>query len=241
MNSHISNSSGEQLDVAFHGGTHQGVLVVLGHGVTGNKDRPLLKALADGLALKGWPCVRVSFSGNGRSEGRFEDSTITKEIDDLKAVLKTVPPEKRIAYIGHSMGGAVGVLTAAQGMCIQSLVSLAGMTHTAKFVEREFGDVIPDKGVMWEDENCPLSSKFVDDLKDIGSVLPAAGRILQPWLLIHGTADDVVPIEDSEDVFAAAKCEKKFLKIPDAGHSFDEESYPQIIEAIDGWLRKSFG
>ena len=239
--SRILNSQGERLDIAFHQGTHLGAMVVLGHGVTGNKDRPLLIEIAKGLAKKGWPCIRFSFSGNGDSEGKFEDSNITKEVDDLWSILKTVPQEKRIAYIGHSMGAAVGVKKASRGMLIQCLISLAGMVNTAGFVEREFGDVVTGKGFMWDDKNCPLSESYVNDLKEIGSLLPDAARIECPWLLIHGTDDDVVPIEDSRQAFEAARCEKKLIEIPGAGHSFDAESYGAIVDRIDLWLKKSFG
>ncbi len=239
--SQIDNARGERLDVAFHGGRRLGDIVVLGHGVTGNMDRPLLVAVANGLSELGWPCIRFSFSGNGQSEGLFEESTITKEIDDLRAVLKTVPQEKRIAYIGHSMGGAVGVLTASSGLNIQALVTLAGMVHTEEFVAREFGDVEPGKGYMWDEEDCPLSQTFVDDLNGIGDTLAASSQVMQPWLLIHGTADDVVPIQDSRDAFAAARCRKELLEIPDAGHSFGEDHYPVVIQAIHGWLESSFG
>lgn len=239
--SQVRNTQGERLDLAFNGGTIMGALVVLGHGVTGNKDRPLLVAVAEGLTAKGWPCLRVSFSGNGDSEGSFEESTISKEIGDLSAVLATVPQEKRIAYIGHSMGAAVGVLTASRRMDIQALVSLAGMTHTADFVVREFGDVVPGKGHMWDDEDCPLSKAYVEDLKSIGNTLEAASRINQPWLLIHGTSDDVVPLKDSRDAFEAANCRKQLVEIPAAGHVFGEDSYATIVEAVDDFLNQCLG
>jgi uncharacterized protein len=237
----LINPSGETLDHAFHPGSKRGTLLILGHGVTGNKDRPLLIALAEGLSERGWPCLRVSFSGNGQSGGRFEDCTITKEVDDLKAVLGTVPQEIRVAYAGHSMGSAVGVLTAATNPQIRVLVSLAGMTHTAAFAEREFGMVKPDDGVMWDDESCPLSSTFMDDMRGVGDILKEAAEVTQPWLLIHGEADDVVPIQDGLEAFAAAVCEKEWLAIEDAGHSFDEGSHPRIIEAVDQWLQRHLG
>lgn len=239
--SEIRNRAGERIDHTFHPGARADVLVVLAHGVTGNKDRPHLVALAEGLAEHGWPCLRISFSGNGESEGRFEDSCITKEISDLQAVLDAVPDTAQVAYIGHSMGGAVGVLTAARDLRIRALVSLAGMTHTAAFVEREFGEVTPDAGFMWEDEAFPLSSTYVDDLRDIDNTLSAAEAVIQPWLLIHGDADDIVPIQDGRDAFEAATSEKQWLAIAGAGHSFDEATYPQLIAAVDQFLKAAFG
>jgi pimeloyl-ACP methyl ester carboxylesterase len=232
----IRNDQGERMDAAFHPGERTDVLLILGHGVTGDKDRPLLVALAEGLAVRGWPCLRISFSGNGESEGRFVDSFITKEVGDLRSVLSAVPEGVLVAYAGHSMGGAVGVLTAAVDERIRVLVSLAGMTHTADFVSREFGDVVPDQGCMWEEEGCPLSRRYVEDLEGIGSTLDAAARVKQPWLLIHGSEDDVVPVSDSSDALVAATCVKEWLEVPGAGHSFGPESYPMVIDAMDRWL-----
>ena len=230
------NRLGEKLDTAFHPGTREGVLVLLAHGVTGNKDRPLLIALAEGLAARGWPCLRLSWSGNGLSEGDFRDSDITKESRDLRDVLDALPPELKVAYIGHSMGGAVGVTTAADDERIRVMVTLAGMIRTEDFCEREFGDVVPGKGFMWDEPACPLSRKFVDDLGAIGDLFDEVGQINIPWLLIHGTADDVVLIEDSRDAYDTAEEPKRLVEIQGAGHSFDEKSYPRVIQEAGDWL-----
>lgn len=238
--SEMRNKQGERLDASYHPGDMMNHLVIIGHGVTGNKDRPLVVAVAKSLVARGWPCLRVSFSGNGNSDGDFRDSTIAKEREDLKAVLATVPVEKSVIYVGHSMGAAVGVLVAKEDIRIQVLVSLAGMTHTAEFFEREFGDVVPGEGNMWDEEGCPLSQDFVDDMKTIGSTLEAAAAVRQPWLLVHGSEDDVVPVKDGLDAFAAAKCEKKWVEVEGAGHSFGEESYGEVVDAIDDWLRRIF-
>jgi pimeloyl-ACP methyl ester carboxylesterase len=236
----FQNAAGESLDHTFHPAHRMDTLVVLGHGVTGNKDRPLLVALAEGLAARGWPCLRISFSGNGNSGGDFTDSCITKGLGDLSAVLAMVPDDVQVAYVGHSMGAAVGVLAAATDLRIQVLISLAGMTHTADFATREFGDVTPGAGCMWDEPEFPLSAEFMADLRSIGNTLAAAATVTQPWLLIHGGEDDVVPPGDGLDAHAAATCIKQWLEIPGAGHSFDEQSYPVLIDAVDGWLKSHF-
>lgn len=236
--SEIRNGAGERIDHTFHPGDRMDSLVILGHGVTGNKDRPLLVAVANGLSARGWPCLRISYAGNGESEGRFEDSCITKETGDLQSVLDDVPDDVKVAYVGHSMGGAVGVMTAAHDARIRVLVSLAGMTQTAAFAEREFGEVTPGEGFMWDEPEHPLSETYIHDLRSIGSTLAAAADVVQPWLLVHGDADDLVPISDGEEAYAAATSEKEWLPIAGAGHVFDETSYPVIVEAVDAWLKK---
>jgi uncharacterized protein len=237
----LRNIHGERLDHHFHPGARHDTLVILGHGLTGNKDRPLLVALAEGLASIGWPCLRVSFSGNGDSQGRFEDSCITRQIGDLQAVLDTVPDYVGIAYVGHSMGSATGVMTAVRDLRIQALISLAGMTHVAAFAQREFVGLVPGKDCIWEDEAFPLSESLVDDMKTIGSILPSVERLIRPWLLIHGLEDDVVPVADSRDAHAAARNRSELLEIPGAGHVFGEDSHAAIIAAADSWLARCFG
>jgi hypothetical protein len=133
------------------------------------------------------------------------------------------------------MGSAVGVLTAAKELHISALISLAGMARTAAFVEREFGELTPGRDCMWDEPEHPLSEAFVEDMKSIGDILSAAATVTQPWLLIHGTADDLVPIEDGRDAYAAAISRKKFVEIDGAGHLL-EEVYPQVIAEIDAWL-----
>lgn len=237
----IRNDKGEKLDITFHPGEKLDRLVLLGHGVTGNKDRPLLVALAKGLAQRGWPCMRFSFSGNGDSEGVFEEATISKGVRDLEALIGSVSLEKRIAYVGHSMGAAIGVKTAEKNLHIQCLVSLAGMVRTAEFVDREFGDVEPGKGSMWGDEEFPLSVEFDKDLRQIGDVMGSATKVMQPWLFVHGEEDDVVPVADSDAAYEIARCEKKLCVIPGEGHSFSDESYASVVRAIGDWLDQAFG
>lgn len=214
------------------------VLVILAHGVTGNKDRPLLVALGKELAAKGWPCLRISYSGNGKSEGCFTESTITKEVSDLSAVLSCVRDNVQIVYAGHSMGAAAGVLTAVKDARINILISLAGMVFTRDFAQREFSNVIPDEGCMWDEASCPLSRKFMDDMAAVDDVMEEAACVEPPWLLIHGTEDDVVPISDGMAAYKAATCKKSWVSIEGAGHMFNEQSFLAIAEAMDGWIKR---
>ena len=162
--------------------------------------------------MAGIPTLRFSFSGNGDSEGRFEDSCVSKEVEDLGAVIDSVKAQgRRIAYVGHSMGGAVGVKRAAADDRIELLVSLAGMVHTAKFAKVEFGEETPGSGFMWGKKDCPLSLAFVDDMNQIGSVLDLGAQI-KLWLLVHGTVDDVVSIAESREILPKLRIPKSSSK-----------------------------
>ena len=72
MNNEITNFQNEKIEYAFHeGSTKNRHLLIIGHGVTGNMDRPLLLKLAEAVADQGLPVLRFSFSGNGNSGGQI--------------------------------------------------------------------------------------------------------------------------------------------------------------------------
>ena len=238
------NRAGERIDHVFHpgeGDSRKDILVIIAHGLTGNLERPQLAALAIGLAERGWPCLRITYPGNGNSEGDFGDCTITTEVSDLTSILDSLPGGTRVAYVGHSMGAAVGALTAARDPRVGILVSLAGMVHTADFYQREFGSLEPGKDCLWDEAEFPLSKAFSDDLRGIGDVLSSAAKVHAPWLFLHGEEDDLVPVRDSRDAHAVAAGPKKLVEIPGAGHSFDEETYPVLVAETDAWLAAHHG
>jgi hypothetical protein len=234
----IRNRHGERLDFTWQPGAAElSTIVVLGHGVTGNQDRPLLVELASLLAQTGIHALRLSFSGNGSSEGRFVDSTVSKEVEDLGAVLDALAGW-HLGYAGHSMGAAVGVLRASNDSRIKFLISLAGMAHTAAFAQREFSGVTPGSGCMWDKPECPLSQAYLDDMARVNSVTDAARQVRVPWLFVHGLADDVVPPQDSQDLFAVAAEPKRFIGLPEADHVFSDHHAAAMASSVVAWMRE---
>ena len=147
----------------------------------------------------------MSFAGNGESEGRFEEAVPSKEVGDLGSVVDALTAwgVTTIAFAGHSMGGAVGVMRASVDPRINCLVSLAGMVHVDAFMRAQFGHLTPG-APMLEKPECPWSPNLADDAARIGSVTAQAARIRVPWLLVHGDADELVPVQDALDAREAA-------------------------------------
>lgn len=239
----IHNSAGERLDYTLTAAAGEDprhvppALVVLAHGVTAHKDRPLLVALAEACSGAGLASLRLSFAGNGGSEGRFEDAVPTKEVDDLRAVLGALEQwgVRRIAYVGHSMGAAVGVLTASRDPRINLLVSLAGMVHVRWFFETHFAHLATGAPMLDKPE-CPWSPALLEDARRIASVTPQAAGISVPWLLVHGDADELVPYQDSLDAVAAAGGRPTLVTLRGIDHRFNG-AYDELLAAVVPWLK----
>jgi dipeptidyl aminopeptidase/acylaminoacyl peptidase len=110
------------------------------------------------------------------------------------------------------------------------------MVHTKAFAQREFGDVTPDEGFMWDEPDCPLSRAYMDEMAAIDSVAKSASKFAVPWLLVHGTEDDIVPIEDSHDILQYANEETEFLELPGVDHVFSGDSTAIMVEKVVTWI-----
>lgn len=238
----LKNGAGERID---HGwspadgavGAPPPTVVVIGHGVTSHWDRPWQTELATALAGAGLPSLLVSFAGNGQSDGRFEDATPTKEADDLGAVLDALEQwgVQRFAYAGHSMGGAVGVMRAAVDPRLSALVSLAGMFHVHAFMQRTFGHLVPGQDLMLDKPGCIWNTTLAADAARLGSLHAQAAAVGVPWLLVHGDADELVPLQDALDARAAAQGRPELVVLPGVDHRFTG-AIPAMASAVVEFL-----
>jgi pimeloyl-ACP methyl ester carboxylesterase len=230
----IRNAQGERLDYTLvEGRPGRRDLVVIAHGVTSHRGRPWALDLAAALNAAEIAVVQFSFSGNGDSEGRFEDATPTKEAEDLGSVLDAFAGF-RVACVGHSMGGAVSALRASRDPRIRVLVSLAGMVHVHGFMQRHFGHLRLGDPMLGK-PGCPWNRNLEDDARRIGSLTAVARSIHIPWLLVHGTADELVPLQDSLDARAAAKGHPELVTLEAADHRFSG-AHDALLQAVVPWI-----
>ena len=235
----IRNARGERLDHTFVAGRPgRADVVVILHGVTSHRDRPWARALAAALTASEVAVVQFSFSGNGASEGRFEDATLTKEVEDLGSILDAFSGW-RVACVGHSMGAAVGLLRASRDPRIAVLVSLAGMVHVHHFMQRHFGHLGHGEAMLGK-PGCPWNRNLEEDARRIGSLTDVAGGIHMPWLLVHGTADELVPLQDSIDARTAAGGRPDLVPLEGADHRFTG-AHPALLQAVVPWTLRQLG
>src|SRR5581483_5996720 len=89
-------------------------LAVIAPCFTCTRDIAPVRNLARDLAEAGFRACRYDPIGSGKSEGRFEDATLSLYRDDLVAVASALRGAEALFLIGHSLGGATSLLAASQ-------------------------------------------------------------------------------------------------------------------------------
>lgn len=223
-----------------------GAAIVVCHGFKGFKDWGFFPHLAERLATgTGRVTVGFNFTGSGVGESltefeeleKFGHNTFTRELQDLEAVLDRIaggrlggvelPPIGRFALLGHSRGGATCVLKAANRTQVAALVTWASIAGVARYVTTygeiwEAGEsvVVPNARTG---QDMPLHRNVLDDIlgnPDRLDVLAAAATLSVPYLVVHGTDDESVAVDDAHELSSAADGVARLEIIDGAGHTF---------------------
>jgi dipeptidyl aminopeptidase/acylaminoacyl peptidase len=227
--------------------------VVFCHGFTGHRieDHRLFVRAARRMSKEGIAAVRFDFRGSGESEGEFEDMTVSSEINDLNAVLRfltdrTEVLHDKIGVVGLSLGGVVSILASAQNQTVKAVCtwsSPAELRSLSTNVERSFG---MDSKKLLETSYVDLPNGyrvgknfFIDALKH--DVLDSCAKISpRPLLIIHGSADPVVPIQHARMLYDKAGEPKKLIIIEGAGHTFSGRALEdKVIEITIEWFKEN--
>ena len=227
-------------------------LVVIMHGITVHKDWPLYKAISDRLAAEGYATLRFDFDGHGESTGADFEMTVPKEIGDARAVFDcalSLGVASRIAFLGHSQGGLVAGMAAAElgADKVPVLVQMApaaaakDLRSDGMFAGRRLFDPadLPDRVAL------PSGYTVGRGYLETAAALPVyetAATYAGDVLLLQGGADIVVPPayadRYAEAYKAAARCE--YALIPGENHNFSEDqdaAIDRILAFLDSHLK----
>jgi len=235
--------------------------VVICHGFKGFKDWGFFPRVAERLALAGYTAVTFNFSGSGVGPAsetvdepeRWFHQTLSADLADLDTVVAHVVSgaAQWVGLLGHSRGGALAILQAARDPRISALVTWGAVA--------DFRRYSPADLERWRSEGqlrvvnsrtgqvLRIGTDALDDLEARGGseldVMRGAERVTAPWLVVHGSADESVPVEDAARLAgAAAPGVVKELVIERAGHTFGaRHPWAGTTPELDEVLRATVG
>ncbi len=242
----FTTRSGDTLSGVLHhaaGNVTHGT-AILCHGMESAKNSAKLIFLAQSLAERGVLALRFDFRYVGDSSGKFADITYSGEVEDLQAAyefMQSRQPGKTVIF-GSSMGGTVALLFAAKKADVASVaavVTLAAPGHPENFPKRM---LTPTQLQRWRERGHTsyngqrLNISLLKDLERI-NVTEAVRRIRCPVLILHGDADEVVPVAEAYELHESLTSPKRLSIFKATDHRF---SNPLIMrqamsEALN-WL-----
>lgn len=213
-------------------------------------------AIADWARTNDVGLTRFDYSGHGRSDGRFEDGTISRWLEEAVAVVRQVTQGPQI-LVGSSMGAWLALLVlralshenALDAHRIQGLVLIApawDMTETLmwqRFSEEVRATLLADG--MWQrpsrygDGDYPITRRLIEDGR---KHLIASGEPLDPGCpvrILHGMDDPDVPWQHGMrlmDVLTGP--DMRITLIKDGEHRLSQPSDLAVLTAtLDDLLR----
>ena len=217
--------------------------IIMSHGLEGSKDADKWLLLASRLYDAGFACLRFNYRGCGegreKSEGNFEDTTLSRRIQDYRAALdfiETIPVGKnRLGVVGSSFGGTVAI--AAQDTRVKAMVTMATPCRFKVPAEEQFREY-QARGFFELSSGRRLKTQFLHDIRhyDVGNTV---GKIGCPLLIIHGSADEDVPVENAHHLYEKAKAPKRLKIIEGGNHGFNDPTHlEQVISLTSDWLKR---
>ncbi len=235
-------------------------LLFLEHGLGSFRSIPSLLAIADAFLANGYAVFNFdATNAAGESEGKYEDATIQRHYDDLVDAIawaKTQPWFiSPFVLAGHSMGGYSAARYAedhpeeVKAVFPFANVVSGALTHEAnkRFKPQKFEDWQKTGWFTRISNSKPglelrlpwshMEERLNHDL------LPHAGKLTMPVLLIVGTEDDSIPPDHQQIFFDAipdnANPPKELHIIDGMPHTpRAPEHLTQMKEIIDAWVKK---
>lgn len=220
---------------------------IFAHCFTCSQNFKAPSTISEMLMQLGVAVLSFDFSGLGSSEGEFEDTGFSSNIEDLISAdtfLRTHYQAPQM-LIGHSLGGTAAVFAASQLDHIKAVVTIgspANPEHVKKLFESDL-ETIKREGsaeVSIGGRNFKIGKQFLDDLENrqLEDFLP---EMRKAFLFLHSPQDKIVSIDNAAELYMNAHHPKSFISLDGADHLLSEEKESRYVgEVISSWSKKYF-
>jgi pimeloyl-ACP methyl ester carboxylesterase len=243
----FSNAAGEKLsgllELPLQGPPT--AYALFAHCFTCSKDFKAPAWVSQGLADLGVATLRFDFPGLGGSEGRFADTTLTKNVGDVASAAAYLEANHGApqVLIGHSMGGAAVLRAANRVSSVRLVATLAAPAQpggVGPSLQRARADL--ERGgvarLVVAGRQMELRRGFFDDL-EATPLLEEVAALRAALLVFHSPTDSVVPLDNAELLLARAPYPKGAFALDGASHLFDRrEDCRFIADVIAAWCRR---
>ncbi len=225
-------------------GDHLGT-ALFAHCFTCSKDIPAARRIAGRLAAMGIAVLRFDFTGLGHSEGEFENTSFSSNVEDLLRAADYLANRNMAPglIIGHSLGGAAVLKAAGKIDSLKAVVTI-GAPFDPEHVTANFKGAISEicsagtADVSLGGRPFKISREFIEDIAK-SELAPAIRNLNRALLVLHAPLDDVVSIDNAAEIFMAAMHPKSFVTLDEADHLISKASDAEYAAGvIAAWVTR---
>lgn len=236
-------------------------VIIFSHGFKGFKDWGHFPLVARWFAEHGLAFVRFNFSHNGTTPEQpadfvnldhFGKNNFTIELHDLDDVINWVEANAKahlfdtdnIFLIGHSRGGGISIIKASEDARIKKIVTWASVADFESRLKVEGFDEWKRTGVAYipnsrTNQQMPLYFQFYEDFdknRERLLIKRAAKKLNKPLLIVHGTHDDTVSLNEANALHQWAAGSRLCL-LENADHAFNA-THPYAAQELNEHILK---
>lgn len=219
--------------------------VVFAHCFTCTKNLIAIRNIARELVREGFGVLRFDFTGLGESEGEFENTNFSGNVDDLVDAANYLKEEYTAPtlIIGHSLGGSAAIFAAEQIPSVKAVAvinSPSNPEHVKNLVKDDI-ETIRKNGkarVNIGGRDFTLKKQFLDDIKN-HPLTEVVANFRKSLLILHSPQDRIVGIENAKDLFIAAWHPKSYISLDGMDHMLSgQENSHYVGKVITGWAMR---
>jgi len=196
--------------------------------------------LADRVVSEGFVVLTFNFRGAGLSEGDFDMRGWVRDLSQVVTYMVGLEEvdASRVFLLGFSGGAAASLYVAAKDERVAGVVSCASPADFRELLE---GPRLNESLAQWRKIGIVRDPEFPQDIEAwaTGFEETAPSGVIhsiapRPVFLLHGDADEVVPLAHGHALFAAAEEPKRLMVLSEGLHRLrvDERAMSATIE----WL-----
>ncbi len=197
--------------------------------------------LAERICHQGFIVFIFNFRGTGASSGNLDMLGWTRDLKAAIDYLCALPEVDRhhLSLLGFSGGAAVSVYVASHDKRISSVAACACPAEFTFLTRADGHQPIIERfrsiGVIRDNDFPHSSEEWLSGFRLISPIKCVAGIAPRPLLLVHGSHDETVNVNDAHRLYAGAGEPKQMAIVEGAGHRLRQDNRAMAI-VID-WLK----